>query len=167
MLRGIRMAAIVAMILAGALAMPVANAVPETVRIADPAVQRFATATTADHFVRMQPRQSSGNFQSWSLDRNSTTASTRVVNVATHGCLTISPLGPIYEGAPLAQLTCQGSTLELWRIVADTSTDTVRFVHVNSGWCMTIEPLSPGQYPLLRLYRCDQTLPQRFVLVTG
>jgi len=166
MLRGIRMAAIVAMILTGALAMPAANAAPEVVRIADPAVHTFATASTADQFVRMQPSQS-GLLQNWRLDRSSTTASTKVVNVATMGCLTISPLGPIYEGAPLAQLPCRGTTLELWRIVADSSTATVQFVHVSTGWCMTIEAFSPGQYPLLRLYQCSQTLPQRFVLVSG
>jgi hypothetical protein len=163
--RGIRITAIVAMILVGALAMPVANAAPERALIADPTLQTFVTASTADRFVRMQPRQSN-NLQVWTLDRSPLTTSTKVVNVGTAGCLTISPTSPIAEGVPLAQLACQGTTAERWRIVADSSTSRVRFVNVRTGWCMTIEPNSPGTHPLLRLYRCGQTLAQQFVIRT-
>lgn len=164
MLRGIRITAIVAMILVGTLAMPVANAAPERVRIADPAIQTFTTASTADRFVRMQPRLNS-YLQIWTLDRSPLTTSTKVINVATKGCLTISSTSPI-EGVPLVQLPCQNTTAELWRIVTDSSTSRVRFVNVRTGWCMTVEPTSPGVYPLLRLYRCGQTLAQQFVLLT-
>jgi hypothetical protein len=164
MLRGIRMTTIVAVVLAGLLAMPVADAAPEVVRIADPAVRAFVTASTADSFVRMQPRQS-GDLQGWSLDRSSSTRGTRVINTGTRGCLTVSPTSPIIEGAPLVRLPCQGQTIELWRVVADSSTRTVRFVNVRTGLCMTVEPVSPGQYPLLRQFRCGQSLAQQFVLL--
>jgi Ricin-type beta-trefoil lectin domain-like len=164
--RGLRLASIVAMTLAGALAMPVANAAPEVVRIADSTVRLFATANPpsgADNLVRMQPPQTTG-LQSWSLDLNPPTVGTRVINTGTRGCLTISPSGPIIEGAPVVQLPCQNVSTELWRIVPETSTRTVRFINLRTELCLTIEPTSTGRFPLLRVFRCGNLRAQQFVL---
>jgi len=165
MLRGTRLFSIVAMVLAGALAMPAADAAPEVVRIADPSVRTFVTANTVDIYVRMQPAQTN-TLQRWTLDRSSSTTGTKVVNVGTMGCLTISPTGSIAEGVLLAQLPCQGTTSELWRLVSD-STTRVRFVNVRTGWCMTVEPTTSVLPPRLRLYRCGTISAQQFVLLTG
>jgi hypothetical protein len=154
------------MILTGALAMPAADAAPETLRIADPTARAFVTASPTDPFVRMQPRQNEA-LQSWSLDRTSPTVGTRVVNAGTRGCLTVAPSSvPPGDGTPLVQLTCQNSALELWRVVPDNATRAVQFVHLRTGLCMTVEPTSTGRFPQLRLFRCAQpSIPaQQFVL---
>lgn len=167
MLRGMRLFSIAATILAGALAMPAANAAPEVVRIADPTVRTFATASAVDSYVRMQPPRTTDTLQSWLLDRSATTTGTTVVNVGTRGCLMVSPTGPIFEGVPVVQLPCRGGTTERWRLVADSTNRTVRFVNVATGWCMTVEPSASVLPPRLRLYRCATTLPQQFVVLTG
>ena len=149
--------------LAGVAAAVPAAAATQVVRISDVDVRTFATASLADQYVRMQPRQLT-DLQRWSIDSNLPTTGSRVVNVATKGCLGVSPTIPIVEGSPVTQHPCRNHSSDLWRLVMNSTDRTVRFVNVYSGLCMTIPPSSAA--PLLRTYRCAGTVSQQFRLVT-
>lgn len=165
-MRAVRLAFVATMVVAGALAAPTANAAPEVVRIADLDVRAFATATLDTRVVTMQPRLDS-DLQKWTIDRDSTTVGTRVINNGTRGCMTVPTTSPIVEGTLVIQTGCLGNTHELWRFRPDTATDVVHIVHVRSQLCATIEALSPSPYPRLRLYTCADTARQQFALLTG
>lgn len=165
-MRTARLAFVAAMVLAGTLATPMANAAPEVVRIADVDVRSFATATLDTRVVTMRPRLDS-DLQKWTVDRDSSTVGTRVINNGTRGCMTVPTTTPIIEGTLVIQVDCVGHTHELWRFRPDTTTRTVHIVHVRSQLCATIEAASPALYPRLRLYQCADTARQQFVLLTG
>ncbi|HET8642254.1 MAG TPA: ricin-type beta-trefoil lectin domain protein [Pseudonocardiaceae bacterium] len=166
MMRAVRLAFVAAMVLAGTLAAPMANAAPEVVRIADAELRSFATAALDTRLVTMRPRVDS-DLQKWTIDRDSATVGTRVVNNGTRGCMTVPTTTPIVEGTLVIQVDCVGHTHELWRFRPDTTTNTVHIVHVRSQLCATIELASPSLYPRLRLYTCANTARQQFVLLTG
>lgn len=165
-MRAVRLAFVAAMVLAGALATPMANAAPEVVRIADAEVRSFATAALDTRVVTMRPRLDS-DLQKWTLERDSASTDTRVINNDTRGCMTVPTTTPIIEGTLVIQLDCVGHTHELWRFAPDTTNHTVHIVHVRSQLCATIEVASPALYPRLRLYQCTNTPRQQFVLQTG
>jgi|GEM_PF-6703496 len=166
MMRAVRPVFVAAMALAGILATPVAQAAPEVVRIADAEVRSFATATTDTRVVTMQPRLDS-DLQKWTVDRDSTSVGTRVINNGTRGCLTVPTTTPPVEGTLIIQVDCVGHTHELWRFRPDTATHTMHIVHLRSQLCATIEAASPSLYPRLRLAECANTVRQQFVLLTG
>jgi hypothetical protein len=87
-----------------------------------------------------------------------------VINVGTHGCLGVSPYGPIVEGSPVIQHPCVNLSSDRWRLVTN-SDGTVRFINVYSGLCMTIDSTSSAA--LLRQYRCAATVFQLFRLVAA
>jgi len=143
-----------------------AQAVPQVVGIADPDGRTFATASRSEAFVRMVPRENSA-LQRWSVELDSTTVGTRVVNAGTGGCLGVSLLTPTPEGAPVTQERCRNEPNELWRVARTSTEPTVRFVHVRSGLCLTVEAVSPGIHAQLRLNRCANLRAQQFRLVPG
>lgn len=165
-MRAVRLGFVAAMVLAGILAAPTAQAAPEVVRIADADVRSFATAALDTRVVTMRPRLDS-DLQKWTVDRDSTSVGTRVVNNGTRGCLTIPTTGSIVEGTLIIQVDCVGHTHELWLFRPDTTSRTVHIVHLRSQLCATVEAASPALHPRLRLYQCANTARQQFTLLTG
>jgi hypothetical protein len=159
MLRGARLCSIVVVVLTGMLAMPVANAAPQVVRIADLA-GLFATASTTDRTIQMHPRQAS--HQSWLMD-SASARGTQVVNTNTRLCMGLGPGWPA-DGTLVVQVICGGGAVEFWRVEAGSSAGTVRIVNARTLQCLTTTSLSPRQ---LRVFRCANTRAQLFTLVRG
>lgn len=141
-----------------------ASAAVQVVRIANLNLNTFATASLSDDFVRMLPFRAT-DLQRWAVEDISSTTGTRVLNVATHGCLAVSPTIPIVEGAPILQRPCINHSSEVWRLVVSSSNQTVQFVNAYSGMCMTIDTTSASQQ--LRQFRCSGSNTQLFRLVAA
>jgi hypothetical protein len=141
-----------------------ATAAVQVVRIANPNLSTFATASLADDFVRMQPLRTT-DLQRWTTENISPTVGTRVVNIGTHGCLAVSPTIPIVEGSPVVQRPCINHSSELWRLLVSSTNQTVQFVNAYTGMCMTIDSTSSSQ--MLRQFRCSGSVAQLFRLVAA
>ncbi len=137
---------------------------PQEVSIAAPDTRTFATASTANPNVWMMPR-ADGPLQRWLVDLNSTTAATRVVNVGTGGCLSVSNLGPSPIGALAVLQRCANTRDELWQVRHTAPDPTARFVHVQTGLCLSVETVSPGLHARLRVYSCGNSVLQHFRLI--
>ncbi|HZM81950.1 MAG TPA: RICIN domain-containing protein [Candidatus Limnocylindrales bacterium] len=107
-------------------------------RIADSTGRTFATASTTDRHVTMQPPSGRAN-QVWELTL--TSIGDRLTNVLTGGCLAV-PANSTVQRPPVIQQPCQGTPYERWQRVQTTST-TVAFRNVGlQGRCMGIDPTS-------------------------
>lgn len=132
----------------------------QVVQIADHARERYATADRLDPEVSMAPRADTA-LQEWDV-RDAREGGVRVVNVATGGCLLISPIGPV--DPPVHQVACRDDTYEVWKLTT-WSDGSVSFVNTATGDCLAVDLNSPTFDALLRAETCTGATHQRFHLV--